>query len=352
MKYVLSFFLLLILSCESKNKFVNEIIEIDYKNLHTIQLSDYVRNVKVVKLETSSDVLIGEIIKVQIFNRKIYVLDMSSNALFIFTENGKFLNKLHKTGQGPGEYRNLFDFTVTDKGLYLLDLSGAILRYDSENPNYLGKIAHYTVSTAFTTDDSYFWVLKEPAPPDHRVLMFDTTSKLVKEFFPRDANVKEAPPHLTTNVFQVYANDIYFSTRYGNTFYKWQNDEWQSFLTVSFGDKTLSENIHFDFDVEDYITKESYFVTSDLLIFRFFADSHINFCFHNLKTHQYRFGKVENDIMPHYTRFMPTWQSGNYLIEHIYAEHLLNGSPNMKNLDNLKDLTEDDNPVLVIYELF
>jgi hypothetical protein len=57
--------------------------------------------------------------KVQIFDPKIYILDRMGNALHVFDENGKFLRSLQKIGQGPGEYRTLWDFAVTGKGLYL-----------------------------------------------------------------------------------------------------------------------------------------------------------------------------------------------------------------------------------------
>ncbi|MDR3184131.1 MAG: 6-bladed beta-propeller, partial [Prevotellaceae bacterium] len=119
MKYVFIFFLFITLSCCSNNstKSYENVLEIDCKNLEEIKLSDYVKNIKVVKLATSDDVLIGEIVKVEIFNNRIYVLDRQSNALFVFTDEGEIFYKLRKIGQGPGEYIHLFDFEVTNDGV-------------------------------------------------------------------------------------------------------------------------------------------------------------------------------------------------------------------------------------------
>ena len=143
MKYLLIFFLIITLSCCSNNtKEHDNVLAIDYKNLDEIRLSDYVNNIKVVKLATSDDVLIGEIVKVEIFNNKIYILDKLSNALFIFTDEGEFLYKLRNIGQGPGEYIYLFDFDVTNDGVYLSDIGQSILYYDNDF-KFIRKIHHH-----------------------------------------------------------------------------------------------------------------------------------------------------------------------------------------------------------------
>jgi hypothetical protein len=372
MKYfvvVIIFCLSLLQSCnnKAKTKIVDNILEIDSENFEEIKLSDYVSNVKVVKLETSSDIVIGEIMKVQIFDNKIYILDRIYNALYVFDENGKFLHLLRKIGQGPGEYTTLWDFVVTDKGLYLSDMSIAILYYD-HNFNFVRKITHYTYGGIFITDDDFFWLYQLPNLSSHnQLVMFDKTGRRIKEFFPQKAS-KDGINLFSSNSFQIQGNDKYFSPQFGYTIYKLdETNEWQKFVTFLFLNKTFTG------DVNEYFSKYSiapgdpdfpYIVRRDFSVFSnlFMIDFDINLtpycCFYNLKTKETRAGKVKNDLIPDYESIFPIKrnshgnQTGNFLIEFIEAEWILNG--NHKGLcklnESLKNLKEDDNPVLVIYE--
>jgi hypothetical protein len=58
------------------------ILEVDYTNPHDIKPSKYIDTVKIVKLETTDESLIGSTVrKVQILNNKICVFDMQTHAL-------------------------------------------------------------------------------------------------------------------------------------------------------------------------------------------------------------------------------------------------------------------------------
>ncbi|MDR1339669.1 MAG: 6-bladed beta-propeller [Prevotellaceae bacterium] len=364
-------FLIVTLSSCSNNgtKEHDSVLEIDYKNLEEIKLSDYVDNIKVVKLATSDDVLIGEIVKVELFNNRIYVLDRLSNALFIFTDEGEIIYKLRKIGQGPGEYNTLFDFAVTDDGLYLSDIGNAILHYDKDF-NFVRKIAHYSIAGNFVMNDEYFWIYREPVPaPYSQILMIDRNARTLDEFFPKKAS-EDGMNLASSNMFQKHESHIYFSPRYGNTVYKWTSEnKWQEFITLSFGNKTfhgdineyyskMSEPDDADFP---YIVRRDFFVFNNFLLCDFNIDFRLYCCFYDLKTKELKAGKVKNDLIPDYESWFPTSyngytsQSNNCLIECIVPEWIVSEEygyyRGLCKLDeSLKDLNEDDNPVLVIYE--
>jgi hypothetical protein len=347
--------LFITLSCNNGKKISDNVFEIDYKNLEDITLSDYVNNVKVVRLETSADVLIGEIVKVQIFNHKIYVLDRISNALFIFTEEGKFVNLLGKIGQGPGEYATLFDFNVTNKGLYLLDFGRSILQYDFDC-NFIRQINTDPAAGAFVMNDEYFWIFREPSLiPYKQILMIDKTGNFIRTFFPKEAD--DGSMNLaSSNLFQKQESDIYFSPRYGNLIYKWDDkDEWKEFISLSFMNQTFygdinkyySEHLEYPF-----VLRKDFFVLKNFFILNFhLANKCCNYYFHNTFTKTAKSGKVKNDLIRDYERFFPISQSDNSLIESIEAKWVLDYFQGLNELnESLKDLQEDDNPVLVIYE--
>jgi hypothetical protein len=364
---IVCLFLLQACNNKAKVKITNNILEINSENFEEIKLSDYVSNIKVVKLETSSDIVIGEIMKVQIFDKKIYILDRIYNALSVFDENGKFLHLLRKIGQGPGEYTTLWDFVVTDNGLYLSDMSIAILHYD-HNFNFVKKVVHHTYGGVFITDDEFFWIYQFPnLSPYNQLVMFDKTGRRIKEYFPKKAS-EDGTNLFSSNSFQMQGTDKYFSPQFGYTIYKLdETNEWQKFMTFLFRNKTFTG------DVNEYFSKYSiapgnpdfpYIVRSDFSVFAnmIMIDFAINLtpycCFYNLKTKETRVGKVKNDLIPNCELIFPIKrnshgnQTGNSLIEFIDAEWVVNGNHKglcelNKSLENLK---EDDNPVLVIYE--
>jgi hypothetical protein len=126
---------------DSSNKDVSTNAEILEINRSSIQdkypLSKYVADVSYIQLDTNKNTpLVGQVDKIEIIDNKIYILDASiAKALFIFEINGKFLHKIGRLGEGPGEIEEIYDFQVEkiDKNgrnlIYLKD-SKKLLIYD------------------------------------------------------------------------------------------------------------------------------------------------------------------------------------------------------------------------------
>lgn len=132
-------FLILTISCleqkKEKNKLINPepIVELNISNQLFDKNSDYsnfIGSIKVIKLETNANSLIGNIRKIEFQNNKFYVLDRSET-LFIFDETGNYLNKLNKKGKGPGEYLEMRDFFVDKVGTIKILSYRNVLSYDS-----------------------------------------------------------------------------------------------------------------------------------------------------------------------------------------------------------------------------
>lgn len=100
--------------------------------------SDLVEDVEFVKLETTNASLLGNICKILLFNDHLFIQTMgvdNSNALIsVFDRNGKFIRKIGRIGQGPGEYRLARDIAVNDSLLFI-------------NVNWLRKIMVYNWHT-------------------------------------------------------------------------------------------------------------------------------------------------------------------------------------------------------------
>ena len=135
-KYIIYIWIVLfVFSCQSlkeKNEEV-AVVEIDIHNTQKHTISEFIDSVRFIKLETSDDCLIKFITNVSFDNNKIIIAGVSQKQVLVFNDEGAFINKIHRVGQGPGEY---------------LDIARVL--YDSVNKNIIiraapRKIQYYTL---------------------------------------------------------------------------------------------------------------------------------------------------------------------------------------------------------------
>jgi hypothetical protein len=113
-------------------------IFVDLDRPERASLFDYFSSIELIPLETSPDVLIAGITKIINHQDKWYMMDKPQSIIFVFDRTGKFLFKIDKKGQGPGEYAFISNFNInpfTGK-LELLDPSGRLNIYDLSG-NYI-----------------------------------------------------------------------------------------------------------------------------------------------------------------------------------------------------------------------
>jgi hypothetical protein len=111
---------------------INNRITVDLDNLQKVSPPDYFKNIELIPLETNNDVLIGRIRKCLIHQNNFYFFDGQQDILWIFDETGKYVSKIDKRGQGPGEYSLIYDmiFNVFTGNVDLLSPFGSIYSYD------------------------------------------------------------------------------------------------------------------------------------------------------------------------------------------------------------------------------
>ncbi len=135
-KFPLLLLLLLLLSCTKKNgetvstetSFFFVDIGRDFDNFDSVKVSSIADSIRYIPLETCEKSLLPDIVDVCIKNGYIFVRTKEQQ-LFVFSDTGKFLNKIGSKGNGPKEYRRIIDFDVDDKYVYILDY-GQIRQYN------------------------------------------------------------------------------------------------------------------------------------------------------------------------------------------------------------------------------
>jgi len=98
-----------------------ETITIDTEDHRFVSLDNIVEKVDFVRLETTEDCIIGDISHLFFVDNKIIVADqLTSQSIFVFDINGKFLNRVSHLGNGPHEYLDITDVDVTPSGLIVI----------------------------------------------------------------------------------------------------------------------------------------------------------------------------------------------------------------------------------------
>lgn len=125
-------------------------------------LSSIYESVKVIPID-NSEVTLSDIVKMQVSDNFIYVLDKTQQ-LYMFNNDGRFLRKIGNKGGGLGEYTEIADFTIDHERNYIYALefrAQAIYTYDLltgkfvesvrlNNEDYLSRHIQYSNRCIFT----------------------------------------------------------------------------------------------------------------------------------------------------------------------------------------------------------
>lgn len=146
------------------------------KELKLSELSD---SVWYIPLETNDSSLLGNIFlegSIQYVSGKFYIYDGQQNTIYVFSSNGKFLNKISKKGQADGEILYFLDYTTDGELVYIADFGNKMHRFKNDG-TYLGnailpkqayrlinldkdRIACFVTDDQFTDVDScYSWLI-------------------------------------------------------------------------------------------------------------------------------------------------------------------------------------------------
>jgi hypothetical protein len=197
------------------------VIDMDsVKRVSSIEFSD----VRYVPLETSDECLIGDASKTLIRNNKIYVADFrSAMALFIFDMNGKFLFKIARRGQGPGEYVTFHDFDIQTNGdIYMFDQSKKKFLIYNSTGEYLREIYSdfYFSGFCLVNNRMYWSKLIEHGNMFAGLAAYDMTNKKT-EFILKDEKNSHKTGIIYSNHDFYYSpdNTVYYSPQFSEIIY-------------------------------------------------------------------------------------------------------------------------------------
>lgn len=135
-KYIL--ILLLLSSCGSQsgtNTLPETVKELKVKLILTEpSYLDLFSRCEIIKLDSDPQALMSVISKVICVNDSIFILDLPRSNVFLFSPDGKFLNKVGTFGDGPEDYYLCYDFAIHPSSgtVSLINPMGEMIDYTKE----------------------------------------------------------------------------------------------------------------------------------------------------------------------------------------------------------------------------
>ncbi|MDR2037714.1 MAG: 6-bladed beta-propeller [Bacteroidales bacterium] len=344
-------------------------IVVDIDSVQSIPLNlSYIRYIP---LETTSDCLIGRINKVLFRDDKIYVADFyQTTALYVFDMNGKFLFKISRMGKGPGEYISFRDFDIQANGdIYMFDHFGKKFIVFDPAGTYLQEFGvNYTFSHFCLVKDKMYWsILWEYNKMIANLAVYNKKEKKT-EFLITDKKFLHELNLLNYTSYRFYSSPngmVYFSPKFSEIIYsidstgvhpaigiknlnippdhvikEWGGKSPGSDSGIDSDNLYFKQNIH-TYETDRYITFQCITETTvSSSIFLYDKNSHSICCS--------PFFRYYTDIGTNGIR----GSTGKYFFS--YFDPNLDNEYHLKifkSREELKEWKEEDNPVIVIFDL-
>lgn len=371
---VLLFLCFIMLSCSKTGEPVGDldIINVDINEMSSID--EFVcGESKYICLDSSENCLIEKVDKVMISQDTLFVMDRSRRTVFVFSANdGRFINKISKTGRGPGEYIDLSDCDIWHGLIYILSYPDQKLNVYSpkgelikgiELPNQYSKLK--------VVDEGKVWLYAENSNSDlYNFAQFDMTSGTIDVKF--DPFAENCSYHKDVSPFCGQCEDcLYVGKYFDSRIYALSDHEYKPIydLRLNLQNKVphadlekytlmeLSETYRYKEVLHNvtYVTRHdnSLFITARCFFSELgMRDCMIKFDLKSRRVHFLRIGDVLDEHYRFFGRGSIVGYAKNIVISAIDAFALTRMLESNKISDSrLLKVKETDNPVIVLHNL-
>lgn len=380
---ITSFFFLLLFSCNQKVKEIqiveNEAITIDpdkhevYNDLSNI-LQD---SIKIIQLETTDECLIATVNRVEFKNDKIFISDYINQKIFIFNSEGKYLKSIGKSGNGPGEIRNLGDFTFVGDSLFIQDGYARKYLIYNTNGDYLGNLPYKTHHHDIVSFDNILYFVSNYFYSDlgfYNLFRYDLDTKKTNSYIPFDEKIQKNGSAWGINrQISKYKDSALLLYPLNDTIFEVSKNNVNPRYTIRFSKHNIPENIKdkdgsiiFSLAHRDGYIKGLHHLqnSKDYLLGIYTEGNSYRYITIDKKTLKYKIGKnliIKNygnlSLLTFYTTsndelisildadlFHSLWKNN-------YSKNIFENKKVEEKLKNtVESLSEDNNPVLFIFK--
>lgn len=359
-KLILGLFVSAMMACNQPQGTSLKMVKVDVNSADYLKEEAVFKDFDFVKLDTVSEALLSDVSKVLVGEDRIYVLPVMDARVFIFDEEGKYLNSLRK-GQGPGEVRCVYDMKLHEGCLYVFDNFRIVRKYDKDG-GYIGDVytsSGYNLLMDFERDQL---LLFDPyMNPGQGKLMTIVTRDSVSYHFPKHQN------HESPFFFNSFYHEGYVSWPMCDTIYRYDAEKMMAApeYVVQFAHPSVYDVLEDEtIDIERWneIVKDDYFCK--WLHYPVISNDQLFFSFRYDKLYYVKYKEGKSNIYSTLIEGLPTLdvgakgRSGNRMIYSYSMLKLMEYKKKMGKMpaDKLRELynqvtNEEDNPILVFAAL-
>jgi|GEM_PF-195005 len=246
--------LLLLSSCSLNKTSKDNVLNANLQE-EPVSVKELFSKISVIPLETNDSALLIRPHKILIKDNEYYVFDERVPATFIFNEQGKFLRKIGRKGQGPGEYREIYDAVISrySNTLYMLSPFGKVFCYDLTG-KFLKEIdlpakSNYQSMEEYDEDLLILYTLPSYLEEPAISIVSKTTMKEVKSYWHQNRILCG----LNSRMFYLYQNKVYFSTPFNRKVYQVGLDSLKNIYSWDFDKSNIDLKKYLTLDISKNI---------------------------------------------------------------------------------------------------
>lgn len=408
---VIVFWVFITCTKETDNSIVEIELEKNIHNFHNFKLSILCDNIEYIALESNDSTIFESIHFIDITDH--YILIYDTKQCFLFDRSGRFLRKIGRKGNGPGEYRSAGQPKILNNEVFIPDpIRNTLMTFDNLN-NFKEEIKSLDCFTTqkfienyFVLSDSTFLIQipNQTGVQKNRIALINRNGKVLKKyanttFFQRNKPVATLIDYAAN--FYRYNGNIRYKELLNDTIWQIEKEKLNPVYIINRGDygtpnyirglpvSKVGERYQESIWIHKIFESKVYIIVKTSFMKNYPFDFYRNIGINELKI-QYEiiglFNKqsgefffitptqikdqieptgVENDIdgginfMPNYTvcdSLLLGWVNAFELKQFISSKAFKHSNPKYpakkKDLEKLaKSLDENDNPVLMLVKL-
>ncbi|MDH6344309.1 hypothetical protein M2480_002794 [Parabacteroides sp. PFB2-12] len=323
-------------------------------------------------ISLSDEILLNKIRRVLISDDCIYILD-SSPKIVCFNKNGEAIYSIDQRGAGPKEFANIIDFSIDKKNKQLVTYDSGKRRlsfYNMITGVYLydKPITYISPNRICITPEGFFFHTPDhfnyPKQKEKHFFLFYSSdgADIDASYLPHDAiseyyfGMGDGHPFFHNEPHPLY------NKPFDSKVYILENGGITPFLDISLPNFLPMEKIAGKIDPvvlsrSDYsFGLTDFYIANNVLHFSFSKEGYIQTAFFDLANDRLLYCGTRVSDVP--TRNLPLYSiisgtSGKHFFSIVYPEQILQRMESHPDLipRQLKNVLEDDNPVLVFYEI-
>jgi hypothetical protein len=370
------YILILFFSC-NKQSIDTDVHVVDMtETTDNLYLSKIVNDIEYIPLETNQEVIINRISKIQYSHDQYFV--QSSNRLFIFDKNGKFISQINRQGRGPDEYLGIADFGINshDSLIYLVTRgNGYNLDRYSLSGSFISRIKLDGFVLAAEIFEDKLFVFNDGEKEKCIDVIDIETGHVIDSFLKIRGKADWGLILLKEQYFSKSRNMLFFSRVFGNEIFQLNSEgvkikyfldfQYANFPNKEFRNKTeITDKDLARYKSSGYVQNiEWFFVNESFINVIFIRNNKVMSGFHIFnenKTYVVDFQKLKNDIdfgmFPY-----KIYDDEHYIYCAISSDEILtyyykygkselkhqNENHNNKFIELVNKITEMDNPIIM-----